>query len=209
MRSTWIVMVSLGLLLALAACGSGSSDNTLQTGTTGTTTTPGTTPSPVATPTVPREDGTGTGMTDRELAFASEVFLLVNDYRTANGRAALQWSPVVAKVAQDHTIYMQSTGVLTHDGPAPCAAPADCLTPRLEAGGLMAGTDFTAAGENVAYGQQTSAAVMAAWRASATHDQNLLDPAWTHMGVGFRETVDTANPAATVAWWTQVFTAQP
>ena len=204
MRRMLTVVCTLALMFSLAACGSGTSDNTLATGTTGTTTTPAIPPAPEPTPTPPLQDGTGTGMSARELAFASEVFRLVNEYRMANGRGAILWSAPTAAVAQTHTLDMQLGNVLTHDGPAPCAAPADCLAARLMAGAVT----FVAAGENVARGPQSAAAVMAAWRASPSHDANLLDPAWTHMGVGFVEVVDL-DPTQTVAWWTQVFVTQP
>ncbi len=194
----------LALSLALAACGGGDSDNTLSTGTggTGNVGAPSTPPGPVPTPTVPRQDGTGTGMTDRELAFASEVFELVNTYRQANGRSALAWDAPTTGVSQNHTANnMQAPGVLTHAGPPPCTVPSVCLAQRLTTGGVT----FVSAGENVAHGQRTSQEVMDAWINSPTHNDNLLDAAWTHMGVGFREGASPANAAMTGPWWTQVF----
>ena len=195
---------ALALTLALAACGGGDSDNTLQTGVggTGNVGAPSTPPGPVPTPTVARQDGTGTGMTDRELAFASEVFELVNAYRQANGRSALQWDAPTAGVSQTHTVEnMQRPGVLTHAGPPPCTIPDVCLAQRLTNGGVT----FLGAGDNVAHVYLTSQQVMDAWIASPTHIANLLDSTWTHMGVGFREGASPSNAAMTGPWWTQVF----
>jgi len=39
-------------------------------------------------------------------------------------------------------------------------------------------------GENVAAGYPTTAAVMTGWMNSTGHRQNLLDPRFTHLGVG-------------------------
>lgn len=199
MRAVHLAL-ALALTLSLAACGTGDSSNNLQTGLGGGGT-PSTPPGPVTTPVTQLQDGAGTGMTTRELAFASEVFRLINEYRTNNGGTALTWNASVAKVAQDHTINMQDTGVLTHDGPAPCAAPADCLGMRLATGAVT----FTTAGENIARGQATPADVMAAWQASAGHNANMLDASYTQIGIGYREAVSPANAAAFGPWWTQVF----
>lgn len=193
----------LALSFALAACGGGDSDNTLATGTGGTAgqSPPSTPPGPAPTPTTARQDGTGTGMTDRELAFASEVFELVNAYRTANAVPALQWDAPTAAVSQNHTVYQQTEGQLTHAGPPPCTVPSVCLGQRLTTGGVT----FLGAGENVAHGQSTAQQVMDAWIGSPSHNANLLDPNWTHLGVGFREGASPANAAMTGPWWTQVF----
>ena len=200
-------IVSLGgallVCLALAACGGGDSDNTLQTGIGGTTgnvsNPPATGPAP--TPTVARQDGTATGMTDRELAFASELFEAVNAYRVSNGRAALQWDAPTAAVAQTHTVYQQDIGQLTHAGPPPCTVPELCLAARLQTGGVA----YITAGENVATFARDTQTVMDAWIASPTHNDNMLDARWTHFGAGFREGVSPVNAVMTGPWWTQVF----
>lgn len=202
-------IVSLGsallVCLALGACGGGDSDNSLQTGIGGTGNTGNSSnpvPSgPAPTPTVTPQDGTGTGMTDRELAFASELFELVNAYRMSNGRSALQWDAPTAAVAQAHTVYQQDLGQLTHAGPPPCTVPSVCLSERLLTGAVT----FTAAGENVATFARDAQAAMDAWIASPAHNDNMLDPAWTHFGAGFREGASPANAAMTGPWWTQVF----
>ena len=54
-------------------------------------------------------------------------------------------------------------------------------------------------GENIAMGQRTPHEVMVAWMNSAGHRRNILDPSFTHLGVGVHTSYD-AGP-----WWTQNF----
>ncbi|MFD1271227.1 CAP domain-containing protein [Streptomyces kaempferi] len=56
--------------------------------------------------------------------------------------------------------------------------------------------DWSAYGENVAYGYSTSAAVMAAWMSSPGHRHNILTCGFREIGVGL------AQPGS---YWTQDF----
>lgn len=181
-------------LLSLAACGS-ASDNTLSTGGI---TDPVLPPTPFPTPGGPLEDGTGLAMTPRELAFASDIFAKVNQYRASNSFGAVTWDLNLAGVALLHTEGMREGGVLTHDGPAPCASPQDCLGLRLNTGGIV----YASAGENIARGLEDPALLMQAWVNSPAHNAILLDARWTVGGVGFREGPSPLNPAATGPWVT-------
>ena len=185
-------------LLSLAACGSGSSDNSLSTGTTGTSTNPVLIPTTFPTPTVTPQDGTGTGMTARELAFASYVFEQVNAYRTNNALNALTWDNQVAIVATNHTNDQKTNGILSHDGPAPCALPQDCLGVRLQTGGVT----FITGGENLARGFADPDQMIQAWIASPAHKDILDDPNWTTMGIGYLEGVSPANASMSGPWVT-------
>lgn len=205
MRQIATVCGAFALCLAVAACGGGDSDNSLSTGIGGGTNNVG--PSGTATslgptPTVARQDGAGTGMTDQQLAFASEVFELVNAYRTGNGRSALTWEARIAAVAQNHNLYMRDTaGQLTHAGPGTCTVPSVCLANR-----LMTGTvPYVSAGENLAHRGFTAQQVVDAWIASPQHNDNLLDPSWTHIGIGMLTGASPVNSNLTGPWWTQVF----
>ena len=46
------------------------------------------------------------------------------------------------------------------------------------------GAPFTAAGENIAYGQQTPQAVVTAWMGSPGHRRNILSPRFKKIGIG-------------------------
>lgn len=195
MRQIATVFGAFALSFALAACGGGDSDNTLQTGIGGTANVGGGSAnnSLATTPTVARQDGTGTGMNDRQLAFASECFELVNEFRVNNGRAPLTWDAPTAGVAALHTVYMRDQNTLTHAGPGACTIASVCLKNRLDTGGVA----HLAAGENVATRAYTAQDAVNAWIASPSHRDNMLDARWTAVGIGYAEGTDP--------WWTQVF----
>lgn len=48
----------------------------------------------------------------------------------------------------------------------------------------FAGRRFGHVGENIASGQDTTAEVVGAWMDSAPHRANILDPGYSHVGVG-------------------------
>lgn len=61
------------------------------------------------------------------------------------------------------------------------------------------GLRFSAAGENIAYGQTTPAAVMRDWMNSSGHRSNILSPTYNEIGVGL------AKSSTGVCYWTQQF----
>jgi len=201
------ILCMLALLFLTACGGSGASDNTLLTGLSG-----GAGGNPTATVVVPSatapvQDGTGTGMTDAELAWASELFSLVNEYRTTHvpPLPAVAWHVNLAGVAMAHSVDMQTVGAMSHDGPAPCAYPEDCLGQRL----LTAGILYLTAGENVARGFVDPNLLMEAWILSPAHNFNLPGKDWTHAGIGWRFGPSPGNPAALGPWATLNFIEEP
>jgi uncharacterized protein YkwD len=84
---------------------------------------------------------------------------------------------------------MVARGFFSHTNP-------DGLSPfdRLNA----AGVDFTAAGENIAYGYPSASAVLSAWLGSSGHRANIENGNYTHHGVGLEGT-----------HWTHVFIRRP
>ena len=68
---------------------------------------------------------------------------------------------------------------------------------RVAARAVESGPD----GENLAAGVPTPEEAVAGWLQSPAHCQNLMDPRFTDMGVGF--TVNPKDPS--VIFWTQVF----
>ena len=70
---------------------------------------------------------------------------------------------------------------------------------EMEARLRAAGVDWASYGENIAVGQSTPQDVMVAWMNSDGHRRNILDPGFTHLGVG----VHTASAGG--PWWTQNF----
>jgi uncharacterized protein YkwD len=63
------------------------------------------------------------------------------------------------------------------------------------------GYQYSTAGENVAAGYPDAEAVMAGWMGSDGHRENILNPSFEHLGVGY-SVGDDGN-----AYWTQNFGA--
>ena len=126
---------------------------------------------------------------DRATEFEQEVLRLVNIERANHGVAPLQWHAEAAAVARAFSVDMHTRGFFSHTCP-------DGSTPwdRMRAAGIP----FGAAAENLASGQRTPQSVVNAWMNSAGHRANILNPALTHLGVGFHNYL-----------WTQKFTDRP
>jgi uncharacterized protein YkwD len=100
-------------------------------------------------------------------------------------------SPTLAEVARLHSVDMAEHRTLGHPG-SDGSAPAERVT--------RAGYEWRGAGENVASGQQTAEAVVAAWLDSPGHCLNIMEPRFTEMGVAFA-LAPNQNPNI---YWTQV-----
>ena len=105
-------------------------------------------------------------------AMAKEVFNQVNAYRIANGKAALKYSSTLNEVAMKRAWELsQNYSHVRPDG-------TKCFTLYKEKG-----YRYSAAGENIAYGQATSSGVFEAWKCSDRHRKNMLGD-YEEMGVG-------------------------
>lgn len=119
----------------------------------------------------------------------SEVVTMTNQQRHANGcgRLAVSRDLTVASVRQ--SLYMARTGLFTHvwrDG--------STFVTRAHAAGYR-----QPSGENIAWGYQTAADVMAAWMASPHHRENILNCGAHSIGTGV---VYAANG---IPYYTEVF----
>jgi uncharacterized protein YkwD len=123
---------------------------------------------------------------------SAQVLALVNAQRLLHGCHALAASEPLTTLAQDFSTEMAVEHFFSHTDPAG-RTPWD----RARALGI---TDL--GGENIAMGQQTPAAVMAAWMDSAGHRANILDCRYRSLGVGvyFAGSSTAGGP-----WWTQDF----
>ena len=112
------------------------------------------------------------------------------------GCAALRLNTVLARVARAHSQDMAENNYFAHnsqDGTSPFTRMS------------RAGYKYTIAAENIAGGQQTPAAVMAAWMASQGHRENILDCRLTELGVGLYR-----SPSSTYGvYWSQDFGTPP
>jgi uncharacterized protein YkwD len=80
------------------------------------------------------------------------------------------------EAADAHTRWMQANRVMSHTGDS-----GSSVGTRLTATGYR----WSAVGENVAMGQATPAAVVAAWLASPGHCANIMNTAFVDVGFGF------------------------
>ena len=123
-------------------------------------------------------------------SYEQQVFELVNKERTSRGLPALKYSNDVAYVARLKSQDMINKKYFSHTSPT-YGSPFEMME--------QFGLRFSAAGENIAYGQKTAAEVMNAWMNSSGHRANILSSAYTTMGVG------VAKAANGTLYWTQMF----
>lgn len=119
-----------------------------------------------------------------------EVVRLVNQERAKAGLPALKINWQLSRVARYKSADMANKGYFSHNSPT-YGTPFQMM----ENFGLR----FSAAGENIAYGQRTPAEVMRDWMNSPGHRSNILSGAYTEIGVGL------AKNKNGVCYWTQQF----
>lgn len=129
---------------------------------------------------------------DETAALAAEVVRLTNLERAAAGRSQLAAHPAVTAAAVAHSQDQAATGRMSHTG----SDGSDAGT-RL----TRAGFDWRTWGENVAAGQRTAAEVVTAWMDSSGHRANMLNAAFTTIGIG------VATDASGTRYWTMVLAA--
>ncbi len=104
-----------------------------------------------------------------ELSTAEEAQFLaqINDLRASRGAAPLQLLSTMTAAARDHTFAMAEAGQIYHTNSLSTGAPSG----------------WTKLGENVGYGSGTTM-LMNAFINSSGHLRNLVDPVFTHIGIG-------------------------
>ena len=120
-------------------------------------------------------------------AFEQQVVELTNQERAKNGLPALKLDAELSKVARDKSKDMQTKNYFSHTSPT-YGSPFDMMKAY--------GVSYKAAGENIAMGQRSPEEVVQAWMNSQGHRENIMNPSFTHIGVGH---VATGN------YWTQMF----
>ncbi len=120
----------------------------------------------------------------------NEVVRLVNAERAKSGLPALKTNWELSRVARYKSADMANKGYFSHNSPT-YGTPFQMM----ENFGLR----FTAAGENIAYGQRTPAEVMRDWMNSPGHRSNIMSGSFSEIGVGL------AKNKNGVCYWTQMF----
>jgi len=100
----------------------------------------------------------------------------LNLYRQQNGLRPLSYSNRLEAAISDHVRDLWERDFFDHTNP-------DGLGPSERA--LNAGFCHQYVGENIAAGQPTEQAVMVAWQNSPPHNDNLLEPDFAYVGMGY------------------------
>lgn len=163
------------LLLSLAACGDDDGGGG------------GGTPTSYCAPT--------TDWDSADVAFEDEVLSIANQRRsegaTCGGEVMPAVGPLTAEsrlrcAARRHSLDMIERDFFDHTNP-----DGELPWDRMAKAGYA---DFSSAGENIAGGYPTPAAVMEGWMNSPGHCTNIMNGTFTQLGVGY-----------TMGMWTQVF----
>ena len=123
-------------------------------------------------------------------ANAQEVIKLVNKERNAAGLSALAENSRLSEVAQAKAEDMMKNGYFSHTSPT-YGSPFEMMK--------TFGIAYKSAGENIAKGQKTPAAVMNGWMNSSGHRTNILNASFEQIGAGF------CKDSSGVTYWVQMF----
>jgi uncharacterized protein YkwD len=202
--------------LLLAACGGGGSSDSSNNPDSTASATPGTATPPPSTPTTPTpstptppavapaDSGLSSAQQCELSDFQAELLRLVNE-RRARGAVcgteslpaapALSWKASLAQGAARHSQDMVDKNFFSHTG-----SDGSNAGQRISA----AGYSWSRWGENIAYGYTSSAAVVDGWMKSEGHCRNIMNAAFTEMGLAcVRQS--QSNSASSIRWaWTQV-----
>lgn len=109
-------------------------------------------------------------------AYAQTLLSLVNDTRAQYGLAALHLSEDLCACAQLKAQDLHNARYFSHE-----SARYGTAFDMMHAFGIS----YRTAGENIAMGYNSPAAVLAAWMQSASHRANILQSSYTTLGVGY------------------------
>ncbi len=123
-------------------------------------------------------------------AIEKEVIELTNIQREKYGLEPLAHNWELSRVARFKSEDMRDRQYFSHTSPT-YGSPFTMMK--------NFGINYTAAGENIAKGQDTAQEVVTAWMNSEGHRKNILNTNYTHIGVGYA--IDSNG----VKYWTQMF----
>ncbi|SDM70182.1 uncharacterized protein, YkwD family [Fictibacillus solisalsi] len=116
-----------------------------------------------------------------------QVVELTNQERRKHGLSDLKYDPQLTNMAQSKANDMDNNNYFSHNSPTQ-GSPFDQMDKM--------NIDYDSAGENIAIGQQSPEQVVNDWMNSEGHRKNILNPDYTHIGIGY-----TGNDDC----WTQEF----
>ena len=121
------------------------------------------------------------------LSYENEVIRLVNEIRAENGLRPLTANWELSRIARYKSEDMSNNRYFSHTSPT-YGTPFQMIR--------AFGLSYRSAGENIAYGYGTPAAVVNGWMNSSGHRANILNASYTQIGVGY---------CASGNYWTQMF----
>jgi uncharacterized YkwD family protein/spore coat assembly protein SafA len=124
---------------------------------------------------------------DELKAVEREVIRLTNVKRQQNGLSPMYENWELSRCARYKSNDMAAKGYFSHQSPT-YGSPFDMMK--------HFGISYQSAGENIAKGQQTAAAVVESWYNSPGHKANMLSRSFNQIGVGYN---------ASQKVWTQMF----
>ena len=119
--------------------------------------------------------------------YEQEVVRLVNKERSARGLSPLKHNWELSRVARYKSEDMKKAKYFSHTSPT-YGTPYQMMK--------SFGISYKTAGENIARGYATPAAVVDGWMNSSGHRANILNSSFTEIGVGYY---------ADGSYWTQMF----
>lgn len=131
-----------------------------------------------------------TGTVSSVNSMEKQVASLTNSERKAAGLGSLTLDSQLSKLARMKAEDMAKNGYFSHTSPTYGSA-FDMMKKY--------GVSYRTAGENIAKGQKTPEAVMKGWMNSSGHRANILNGAYTHIGVGY------AKDSKGNTYWVQIF----
>lgn len=129
-----------------------------------------------------------------------QIFNMINEHRVANGLEPVEYSFRLQSAADAYALRMYDEGFFGHVAPDG-SEPADRA--------LDAGFCNGFVGENIAYGRNRLSSadqVMQAFKNSPVHNDNMLEPRWRYVGVGYLRVVRLGTIES---WWVQEFGLDP
>ncbi len=148
------------------------------------------TPAPTAPRTQAPTEATAKAATTVGTAVENEVVRLTNAERAKGGCGPLTHDSRLRRAAYEHSADMAKNDYFEHDS-----------QDGRDVGDRISATGFTASAwaENIAMGQRTAAEVVKGWMNSDGHRRNIMNCAYTHIGVG------AAKDGQGRLYWTQDF----
>lgn len=122
--------------------------------------------------------------------FEQQVLDLTNAEREKRGLSPLQLDEETQKVARSKSEDMRDQQYFAHTSPT-YGSPFEMMSEF--------GITYRTAGENIAAGQTSASEVVEDWMNSEGHRKNILNPDYTHLGVGY------AKGGSMQHYWTQMF----